>query len=111
MKKITTIFLLITLLISCLSFVSCFDDETDTTYTVTFATQGGSTVSSQTIKEGEKAVRPKDPTKSGYAFLGWYLDGVQYDFNSPVVSDIRLVAEWTKIGDGVDFPWIDLPTS
>ena len=110
MKRFITSLLLVALLISCLTLISCGDDGTKT-YTVTFATQGGSTVSSQTVKEGEKAVRPKDPTKEGYAFVGWYLDGSEYDFNTPVVSDIRLVAEWKQEDGSVEFPWIDLPTN
>ena len=33
----------------------------------------------------------------GYVFNGWYLDGVAYDFNTPVEKDIELVASWYAI--------------
>ena len=114
MKKIFTSLLILVIFLSCLSFVSCKkDDPTATTFTVTFATKGGSAVSSQEVKEGENATRPQDPTKDGYDFIGWYLNDVLYDFNSPVVADITLVAKWQqKTGSGsgsVDFPWVDVP--
>ena len=113
MKKFFSTLLILTLFISCLSFISCSKDDNTPTYTVTFGTKGGSQVSSQEVKEGEKATRPEDPTKDGYDFVGWYLQGVLYDFNTPVVADITLVAEWQqKSGTGsgsVEFPWVDLP--
>jgi len=33
----------------------------------------------------------------GYIFNGWYLDGVAYDFNTPVEKDITLVASWCAV--------------
>ncbi len=64
------------------------------TYTVTFNVEGGSKVSSQTIDSGLKATKPSTPTKSGYTFLGWYLNNVEYDFKSGVTKNITLVAKW-----------------
>ena len=43
-----------------------------TSYTVKFETNGGSSVSSQTVTSGGKATKPTDPTKDGYTFAGWY---------------------------------------
>ena len=70
------------------------------TYTVTFDSKGGSPVVSQTVKEGEKAVKPANPTRSGYTFKGWYLDGEKYDFDTPVTGNITLVAKWTEDNNG-----------
>jgi RHS repeat-associated protein/uncharacterized repeat protein (TIGR02543 family) len=42
------------------------------TYTVTFNTGGGSSVSSQSVTHGNTVVPPADPTKTGYTFTGWY---------------------------------------
>ena len=67
-----------------------------TKFAVTFNTDGGSDVSRQYVAPGEKAIRPQDPTKSGYAFDGWYLNGSEYDFSKPVTSDITLTASWLK---------------
>lgn len=55
MKKIVLTVLVAALLL--LTFVGCAPK----TFTVTFDTDGGSTVAAQTVKEGEKATRP--PTR------------------------------------------------
>ena len=38
------------------------------------------------------------PTREGYRFDGWYLDGVRITTDMPIISetDVRLVARWTK---------------
>lgn len=66
-------------------------------YVVTFDSNGGSSVRSQKISEGNKVTRLNNPTREGYKFVQWTLDGVEYDFSSPVKSDITLVAKWEKI--------------
>ena len=62
--------------------------------TVTFSGEGV-TASAQNVAIGEKVQRPADPTRDGYTFAGWLLDGVAYDFDSAVNADITLVASWT----------------
>lgn len=42
-------------------------------YKVTFKSAGGSKVSTQTIKEGANVKKPKNPTRKGYKFAGWYV--------------------------------------
>lgn len=37
-------------------------------YTVTFDSEGGSSVPLQRVKENKKAIKPVDPKKSGYNF-------------------------------------------
>ena len=66
-------------------------------YTVTFDSNGGSAVASQEIVEGYTAKEPDTPTKSGYKFSHWQLNGVEYDFDTPVTSNITLTAKWGKI--------------
>ena len=73
------------------------------TFTVTFDSNGGSAVASQTVKEGEKAAKPANPTRDGYAFEGWFADEAlktAYDFNTPVTSDITLYADWDRRSSG-----------
>ena len=70
----------------------------DITFTVTFNTDGASSIASQTVKEGEKAVKPADPLKSGYKFEGWYSDSsftTKFDFKTPITFDITLYAKFT----------------
>ena len=68
-------------------------------YTVTFETNGGNTVDSQNVKEGETVSKPDDPLKEGYIFKGWYTDEkleIAYDFSTLVTKDIILYAKWEK---------------
>lgn len=64
-------------------------------YTVTFVSDG-ETLSTQRVREGSTVEQPENPTKEGYSFDGWYLDGavVAYDFTAPVENDITLTARW-----------------
>lgn len=65
-------------------------------YTVTFNSNGGTAVSSQTIVEGNKVSKPNDPTKSGYNFKSWLQNGKTFDFNSVITGNITLVANWVQ---------------
>ena len=65
-------------------------------YTVKFDSNGGSAVESVTVKENETVTKPKDPTREGYEFAGWYLDNKEYDFSTKVTKDITLKAHWTQ---------------
>lgn len=65
-------------------------------YTVTFNSDGGSSVTSQTIEEGETATKPTDPTKDGFEFDGWYLNDVVFDFSTKINANITLVAHWIE---------------
>lgn len=79
-------------------------------YTVTFNSNGGSKISSKTVVSGEKVTAPYNPTYTGYKFLGWYLNGNKYDFNSKVTSNITLVAKWEKIPVTQDEPVLSYTT-
>lgn len=71
------------------------EDDEDT-FSVIFNTNGGSLVSSQVISLGNTVVKPVNPTKEGYTFVEWQLNGKPYDFASEVTSDMALVAVWKK---------------
>ena len=70
-------------------------ENTPATYTVTFDSDGGSAVEAQTVTAGGTATKPADPTKEGFTFGGWWKDDAEFDFNSPISSDITLTAKWT----------------
>lgn len=67
----------------------------ETVYTVTFNSEGGSSVAPQTVVKGQKATEPTEPTKTGSTFSGWLLDGEEYSFDTPVTSNITLTAYWS----------------
>ena len=76
--------------------------DDDKTYSVTFDSAGGSAVASATVHEGDTLMRPEDPVREGYTFVCWELDGVEYDFSTPVTRDITLVAKWQSAAGGAD---------
>lgn len=76
----------------CFFLIGCSVNN-DKTYTITFDSNGGSSVSAQeTIKN---VIEPNEPTRNGYTFLGWYLNDSIYDFTMEVTSDITLIAKWS----------------
>ena len=78
------------------------ESDLQDTYTVTFDTDGGSSIDPVKVAKGELLQKPVDPTKEGYIFDKWYVDNVEYDFNKEVTSDITLKATWKK-QDGNSF--------
>jgi uncharacterized repeat protein (TIGR02543 family) len=69
-----------------------------TTYSVTFESNGGSSVDRQIVAEGDTIVRPGNPTKVGYTFGGWYSNsGLTALWNFPtytVAQNMTLYAKW-----------------
>ena len=66
-------------------------------YKVTFNSMGGSSVKAQYVTKGEQAQKPaENPTREGYTFVEWQLNGNAYDFSAAVMGDITLKAKWEK---------------
>jgi len=66
--------------------------------TVTFNSNGGSAVASQTVPNGGTATAPTAPTRTGYTFAGWYSDAgltTPFVFATPIIANITLYAKWT----------------
>ena len=68
-------------------------------FTVTFDSNGGSSVQPQTVASGNKATKPADPQLASHKFMGWLLNGQPYDFNTPVTGSITLTASWEEIAN------------
>lgn len=79
-----------------LFIVSCAQEPV--TFTVTFDSNGGSNVPSQTILKGNFVKMPTTPTKDDSVFFeGWYEDSQlskKYNFSDPVIKDFTLYAKW-----------------
>ena len=65
-------------------------------HTVTFDTQDGTKIDPVTVRCGNPVAQPITPSKAGYYFSGWFLNGSKYDFSTSVTSDITITAEFTK---------------
>ena len=75
-------------------------------HTLTFETNGGSTIDPVTVRHGNAVARPADPTKDKYTFIGWYADPEfteEYDFATVLEADKTIYAKFeltsTPIGD------------
>ncbi|MEG0408150.1 MAG: InlB B-repeat-containing protein, partial [Bacilli bacterium] len=68
-------------------------------YNVHFLSNGGTDVSTQSIKYRNKAKTPASPTRGTDKFMGWYTDWSLtklYDFNTQVKENFNLYAKWDK---------------
>jgi len=66
-------------------------------YTVSFVTDGGTDVASQTVTSGNKATRPANPSKTGCTFAGWYTNNTfttAFDFDTAITANTVLYAKW-----------------
>ena len=106
-KRILSILLLCCMVLTLLPTAAFAEGEIpdSTNVTVTFDSNGGGEVESQTIQQGQQVQRPADPVKEGYTFIGWYdkndLDNKYYNmpewnFRYSVTGDMVLVAQWME---------------
>ena len=106
-KRILSILLMCCMVLTLLPTTAFAADESPavTNVTVTFDSNGGGEVKSQTIQQGQQVQRPADPVKEGYTFIGWYdkndLDNKYYNmpewnFRYSVTKDMVLVAQWME---------------
>jgi uncharacterized repeat protein (TIGR02543 family) len=69
--------------------------------TVRFNSNGGSPVDSQVVTHNTVAVAPTAPTRSGFAFRGWFTDQTtltsSFAFSTPITSSVRLYAKWAQL--------------
>ena len=97
MKKFNLIILIV---FSVICLVGCSKETVSIIpHTVTFNTNGGTTIESKTVYKLEEAPLPR---KDNYLFDGWYLDP-QYQnlvvFPYEVNNDVTFYAKWVKIKD------------
>jgi len=49
------------------------------------------------IKTSDSILKPIDPIRSGYEFIGWFTNPeneTSFDFSTPIINDITLYAKW-----------------
>jgi len=85
------------------SFTFTFTEAhfSDSSYTVTYDSNGGSNVGQQSVLHGGTLSAPTDPIKNGNTFVGWFTDNNTfanvYNFANTVTKDITLYAKWQPI--------------
>ena len=109
-KRIIFVLAILTmaLVLSC-ALVAC--NKTDSPdapkkeFTITFDTRGGSEVKPITIAEGATITLPRNPTKEGYVFDGWYLSDEfieKFNATQTISSNITVYAKWKEDGGNQD---------
>lgn len=87
---ISVFILSLSIICSLLLFYGCNNN----TFSVSFDSNGGSIVQTQTLKKGDKIEDPKCE-KLGYTLDGWYLNGEKLDLQDyTVTQSIKLYAVW-----------------
>lgn len=102
MNKLARLTLMLTLLSALAIFSGCgggskSGEDEIRTYTVTFITNGGSSIPNRQIKDGDTLTEPAAPTRAEHAFEGWYVNPEQTaraSFPMTVTRDITLYAKW-----------------
>ena len=119
MKKVLAT---LVILLTAFTMVSCRKSKDQVTnavnapiYTVTFESNGGTTVSAITVESGNTVTAPTAPTKTGYILEGWYKEtGLtnKWDFGTDKVTDnITLYAKWEVSGPPVGSVYLRLSFS
>lgn len=89
---------------SCSEDSAAVDEVVTPTYVVSFESNGGSSVTSQSVEEGGYATEPTDPTRENYIFDGWYSDSslsAEWSFTTSITADITLYAKWVSTAGGL----------
>lgn len=74
--------------------------------TITFETNTTDKIDSQPVYDGHLVTKPtKDPERSGFKFVGWYVKDSQkeYNFSTPVTRNLDLYAKWQPANCTVTF--------
>lgn len=59
------------------------------------------TINAVSIIEG-KLLLPADPVREGYEFVRWECDGVEFNFDGPLVDGMKIYAVWEEEPQAVD---------
>lgn len=78
--------------------IANINEGTVSEITVTYRVNGAE-YAKQILQSGTAAIKPDEPTKDGYAFIGWFDGDTAYDFATPVTGDITLTGKWARLFD------------
>lgn len=101
-KKLLSVLLAVLTLACVITAMGCEPDDkkessnSPSSYTVTFTGEEVTTFT-QIVIPGGTAIEPKAPTREDFVFLGWYNGETQFDFSTPINSNLTLVAKWLEV--------------
>ena len=95
MEKKRTIIILMFIVAFCIAIVTSLIYYSDK-YSVSFETGTDEIILTKYVEKNGVVEEPITPTKEGYIFKEWQLDGETYNFETEISDDIILTAEWIK---------------
>lgn len=72
-------------------------------YTISFDSNGGTSVTPLTADFGATITAPMAPSKNGYTFSGWQKDGLNYNFEQMPAENISLTAKWDAVNYNITY--------
>ena len=78
--------------------IANINDGTVSGITVTYQVNGAD-YAKQILRSGTAPIKPDEPTKDGYAFIGWFDGDTEHDFTAPVTGNITLTGKWARLSD------------
>ena len=79
------------------AFLSDLNENAQEKFTVTINANNGSLINVYTVNKGDTVAKPETPVYDDNIFLGWFANGKEYDFSTPVTQDLNIVALWEKV--------------
>ncbi|WP_025724459.1 InlB B-repeat-containing protein [Acholeplasma granularum] len=98
-EALTIVFDAETLITSNLTLYASWEAVVLEEFEVTFETNGGNSIATQTVLEGALLQLPQLPTKDGFIFDGWFIDielNTQFVSSNPITQDLTLYAKWVE---------------
>lgn len=92
-RRFITILVFILIFILCIVFSFLYYKDK---HCIIFETGTDEVILTQYVEENGKVIKPTNPSKDGYIFKEWQLNGKSYDFNDEITEDITLTAKWVK---------------
>ena len=80
-----------------------YRSEAPAGYMVSFNSTDGSAVADQSVPDNGNAVKPANPTRTGYTFDHWCTTAAlttAFDFTTPITTDTTLYAKWQAVIPG-----------
>ncbi len=71
-------------------------DDVLKTHFMSFDSEGGTAIQALEFPECSTLEEPANPTREGYIFKGWTLNGEPFDFSQEVCGDVELKAVWEE---------------
>ncbi len=71
--------------------------ENAETFTVKFLNDDNSVIREVIVNSNATVTKPTNPNKVGYTFKCWLLNGVEFNFTTPITADTNLIASYEPI--------------